>query len=97
MTHQPPQPEASISPYPIQEPPHVENSPSIEVTSTAEDEAEDASEGGLSWNSRNVAGLVAAGVGVLGVASAFFFASRDKQSRSGAKPRKRTKAKAPAE
>jgi hypothetical protein len=89
MSRQPPQPKASISPYPIQEPLEVDNSPTLEVTGAAEDEADSEPEGERSSSRTKVAGLVAAGVGAIGVASAIFFASRDRQGRSRAKTGKR--------
>ena len=97
MTHQPPQPEASLSPYPIQEPPHVQNSPTFEVAEPTEDEADGSSWSDQLLHRKNVAGFVAAGVGALGVASAIFFANRGKQNRSNAKTGKRRGSKAKAE
>jgi hypothetical protein len=92
MTHKPPVPEASVSPYPLQDPPR-EQDPLPIVTVELEEESEEESESDALFNRKNVAGLVAAGVGAVGVASAIFFSTRGKQGRAGAKPRKR-KAKA---
>lgn len=86
MTYQPPIPEASQSPYPIEEPPH---SPAIDAFGLdRDDEAESFSFAGfldgIGLDTRTAIGIGAAvGLGAIAGISALFLSSRGKSGRTG--------------